>query len=158
MYDPDSARLLSLVMFAAAFAALYIAHMIADYWVQTQWQADNKGRRDRTGARACFNHVLGHTVCNTVALAGVYALAGIWPPNWAALATAVLVIGASHYWADRRFTLEALARVVGRFVNGKLGFYRFGGHACTGTGAAHLDQAWHVLWLGIGAAIIAATT
>ena len=43
MYDPDSTRSLGLVMFAAAFAALYIAHTIADYWVQTQWQADTNG-------------------------------------------------------------------------------------------------------------------
>lgn len=165
MYDsPETiGRMLGLVMFAASFGALYVAHMFADYWLQTQWQASNKGRRDATGRRACLNHVIGHTVCNVLALTGVYALAGVWPPNWLALSAAVLVIGASHYWADRRFTLEALARVVGHVVNGKHGFYKFGapqtegGHACMGTGAAHLDQAWHILWLGVGAAIIAAT-
>lgn len=165
MYDsPETiGRMLALVMFASSFGALFIAHMIADYWLQTQEQANRKGRRDWLGRLACARHVLGHTVCNVIALAGVYALAGTWPPNWAALTSAVAVIAITHYWADRRFTLEALARVVGRAVNGKHGFYKFGtdphdGHAaCMGTGAAHLDQAWHILWLGVGAAIIAAT-
>lgn len=159
-----TAPALGLVMFAAAFAALYIAHHVADYWLQTQDQADRKGLRGWTGRLACARHVATHTVCNVVVLAGVYALAGVWPPNWPAVVSAVGVIAVTHYWADRRTTLAWLARVLDTrgILPGKYRFHEFGkaheGHAaCMGTGAAHLDQSWHVLWLGVGAAIIAAT-
>jgi hypothetical protein len=68
----------------------------------------------------------------------------------------ITVDAISHYWADRRYTLEALA---GRL--GKLDFYRLGtprpdrdDNPSIGTGAYALDQSWHVLWLFVAALIM----
>jgi hypothetical protein len=67
-------------------------------------------------------------------------------PAWAAAGLTVSAV--SHYWADRRTTLEQLA---GRL--GLRGFYRAG--TGLGSGAAHLDQSFHWLWLGIAALVTA---
>jgi hypothetical protein len=57
----------------------------------------------------------------------------------------------THWWADRQYTLRALARWVG-----KVEFYELGdpGVAPCGTGAYALDQAWHIAWLWITTLII----
>src|SRR5690606_5472138 len=72
------------------------------------------------------------------------------PINPYAAATALAVDAISHYWADRRTTLLALADWLGRTVlPGKGEFARLGdgSAAPTGTGAYALDQSWHVGWL-----------
>lgn len=67
---------------------------------------------------------------------------------------------ASHYWADRRTTLRALAAALGA---GKAAFFDIGaprpGHddnPTLGTGAYALDQSWHIGWLFVAALVVAA--
>lgn len=57
----------------------------------------------------------------------------------------------SHYFADRRTPLRGLCDVLA--FTGKADFYRSG--EGLSSGAFHLDQAWHVGWCAISAAIIA---
>lgn len=144
-----------IAMFAGAFGALYAAHMFGDHWVQTHKQACGKGARTPMGQTLCLQHVISLTITK----AGFVLLLelvtdvrfGILP-----FLIGIAVDAISHYWADRRYTLEALA---GRL--GKLDFYRLGSprpdrddNPSIGTGAYALDQSWHVLWLFIAALIM----
>ncbi|MFD5342293.1 transcriptional regulator [Streptomyces anulatus] len=148
--------------FAAVFIALYIAHAVGDHWVQTSHQAGTKGGAGWSARRACGWHVLTLTLTKALVLAVVALVLDL------RLAAPGLLIGlgldaASHYWADRRFTLARLAARL-RIDD----FYRLGTaahphHPVTadgapaltlGTGAYQLDQSWHLLWLGIAALII----
>ncbi|MEN3540981.1 hypothetical protein AAH991_38110 [Microbispora sp. ZYX-F-249] len=72
------------------------------------------------------------------------------------VAVALLVDAVSHFWADRRYTLAWLADLLGKGDYYRLGAPRPGwnDNVTTGTGAYHLDQSWHVAWLGVGALII----
>ncbi len=142
--------------FAAVFCALYAAHMVGDHWVQTGRQAACKGTRDAAGRRACTGHVLTLTATKTAFLAAAWLVLDLpLSPPW--LAAGLAVDAGSHWWADRRFTLAALA---GRL--GKAGFYALGaprpGHddnPSLGTGAYALDQSWHVGWLFVAALLVA---
>jgi hypothetical protein len=142
--------------FAAAFAALYAAHTVADIWIQTHRQALAKAAPGLAGRLACLGHVVTLTITAAAALAAVIAVTGL-RPSLVAVAVALAVNGVTHYWADRRWTLQRLA---GRLGKGE--FYRLGaprsGHddnITLGTGAFQLDQAWHIGWLFIAALIIA---
>lgn len=140
-------------VFAAVFAALYAAHSFGDHWYgQTHHQALGKGARTRQGRLHCLGHVLLLAAHKAVALAAVCVVTGL-RPALAAVAVGLLVDGVSHYWADRRFTLKALAE-----RTGKGDFYWLGmpEAAPAGTGAYALDQSWHHLWLFVAALIIAA--
>jgi hypothetical protein len=44
-----------------AFAALFVAHQVADHWIQTQHQADTKGCPGWPGRIACAAHVASYT-------------------------------------------------------------------------------------------------
>ncbi|MGK5554347.1 transcriptional regulator [Actinomadura kijaniata] len=150
-------------VFAAVFVALYAGHEVGDYWLQTHHQACGKGAPGWTGRILCARHVATLTAVKLAAvlLAGlVLAL----PLNPYTLAVGLGVDAISHYWADRRTTLAALARLLGRtLVPGKGEFVSLGaprpGHddnPTLGTGAAALDQSWHKAWLFV-AALIACT-
>lgn len=146
---------MSAAVFAAIFAGLYAAHSFGDHWVQTHGQACGKGAPTRAGRLACARHVATLTLTKAVALGLVMLVTGFRLDGpW--LAAGLLVDAASHYWADRRFTLAALAERLG-----KGDFYRMGsprpGTADAphlGTGAYALDQSWHVLWLFLAALVI----
>lgn len=123
------------------FAALFAAHQVADYWAQTERQAADKGLPGRKGQLACACHVATMTACKALALGALHASGRRVSPCRAVLALAA--DAASHYWADRRFTLARLAGLARHE-----GFYRLAaGKGCLGTGAAYMDQAWHVAWL-----------
>ena len=111
------------------------------------------------GRRACLAHVTTHTATLGVALAAVVAVTGLHlaPP---AVVAGLTVNAASHYLADRRAPLAAIAAHLG-----KTGYWHLGGNVAAvdgapavhlGTGAAHLDQAWHHAWLLVTALIISA--
>lgn len=127
--------------FAAVFVALYVAHMLADYWVQTPHQAQHKGADGWAGRLACAGHVASYTLTAAAVLA---TLAWRLDLDLSALRViAGLVVSAvSHYWADRRSTLRALVAALDRpgLLPGKTSYYDAGG-------AAHLDQTWHIVWL-----------
>lgn len=150
--------------FAAVFAALYVAHSVGDHWVQTSRQSADKGRPGWVGRLADTRHIVGLTATKAIVLTLVAVVLGLH------LTPLGLVVGftvdaASHWWADRRTTLAALAR-----LTGKTEFYRLGtgSHALApvtaegkpaahlGTGAYALDQSFHHLWLLVAALLITA--
>lgn len=132
-------------MMSAAFAALFAGHWVGDHWAQTNHQAQTKGQRDTEGRRACAAHAATLTLCQIVALA-VVALYGGADFALLNLALGLAVNAASHYWCDRRWTLEGLAYALHR--TGKHDYYR--------VGSAQLDQAFHMGFLLLSAVIIAA--
>ncbi|MFG1997705.1 transcriptional regulator [Spirillospora sp. NPDC048911] len=141
--------------FAAVFAALYAAHEVGDHWMQTHAQACGKEAPGWAGRILCAKHVVTLAATKAAALTLMAVVIGI-PLHPAAVGTALAVDGVSHYWADRRVTLAALAEWLGRrIIPGKGDFYRLGNGkaAPTGTGAYALDQSWHVGWLFIAALI-----
>lgn len=149
-----------------------IAHNVADHWVQTGWEAANKGRRDATGRAACLSHVVTYTATLT-AVGVVLILVFHLPITWHGFVAGQAISAITHYWADRRFTLGNLTKLLG-----KHDFYRLGqprlvkatsvvrvtgeegvslrmaelsetpdgvpwDNPSLGTGAYALDQAWH---------------
>ncbi|MBB6122192.1 DUF3307 domain-containing protein [Nocardiopsis algeriensis] len=123
------------------YAALLSGHWLGDHWAQSDHQAATKGQQDTAGRRSCAAHVATLTVCQGVMLALV-AVAGdeVVGPLQAGLGLAVNAF--SHYWADRRRTLEGLAWALGRH-----------GYYTRAPGA--MDQAWHMGWMLPAALIIA---
>lgn len=131
-------------MFAELFVAYFVAHHVADYWVQSECQAIHKGERGTwRGRLACANHVLGHVITTGLLLVMMTAILGYGPSILGGL-IGVGIISVSHYLIDRRFTLRWVATQVGRLIPGKLGYYDNGG-------APHLDQSAHMLFLFLGA-------
>jgi hypothetical protein len=127
---------------------LLAAHNVADYWAQTTHQAANKGRHgtpydNAAGRTACLAHATTYTLAGTGGLSAANRVLRLGI-NWRGIAIGELLAGALHYYADRRYTLRALAARTGR-----LEFYDQGG--------AHLlDQSYHVVSLALSA-LIAAT-
>ncbi|CAL9327232.1 transcriptional regulator [Streptomyces sp. SudanB182_2057] len=155
---PDSAS-----VFGAVFAALFIAHSVGDHWVQTHGQAKDKGMPGWPGRLACGRHVLTLTLTKLLVLVPVVVALDL-PVTGPGLAAGLGLDAASHYWADRRTTLAALARRCRRGEFLALGTSAHPEHPVTadgtyaptlGTGAYALDQSWHHLWLGITALLIA---
>jgi hypothetical protein len=149
--------------FAAIFAALYAGHYVGDLWIQTHRQAISKALPGWAGRWACARHVATLTGAITAALAAVVGVTGV-RPDLDAVIIGLAVNAASHYAADRRTPLKALADWLGAtLIPGKGEFYQLGtprpGHddnPTLGTGAYQLDQAFHTAWLLIAALIITA--
>ncbi len=145
--------------FAAALAALNAAHEVGDHWVQTDRQAEMKGDRgeqQRAGQLACARHVAGVTATKAVVLAITCKALGLKlrPGRTAA---ALALDAATHYWADRRYTLEAFADMLGKGDYFHLGLPREGhdDNTTVGSGRFMLDQAFHRAALWAAALIIA---
>jgi Protein of unknown function (DUF3307) len=142
-------------LFAAVFALLFVAHQVADHWVQTDHQALHKGDPGWPGRRACLAHVITYTLTSLAALAALPLALG------AALSPARVVVGlavsaVTHYVADRRRPLAALAALVGLRGFLAVGRPRAGrdDNPCIGTGTYALDQSFHYLFLLVAALII----
>nr|WP_063779208.1 DUF3307 domain-containing protein [Kibdelosporangium sp. MJ126-NF4]CEL14458.1 hypothetical protein [Kibdelosporangium sp. MJ126-NF4]CTQ88823.1 hypothetical protein [Kibdelosporangium sp. MJ126-NF4] len=125
--------------FAASFVAMLAAHQISDYWVQTDYQATNKGRHgsvaeDAAGRAACLAHVVSYSAVGTAAVAGIGRLLRLGA-SWQGIVAGQAISAVSHYWADRRFPLRRMARRLG-----KLDYHDSGG-------SVMLDQSWHIGWL-----------
>jgi hypothetical protein len=142
------------------FAALLAAHQVADYWVQTDTQARDKGLPGWRGRLACGRHVASMTACKALALAALHASGSRIPPRRAALVLAA--DAASHYWADRRNVtvptgLPRLAFAAGHERFWMLGTPREGrdDNPVLGTGGHALDQAFHIFVLWVAALIAA---
>jgi hypothetical protein len=135
------------VTFAAAFAVFGAGHYAGDYLVQTHGQAMHKGGPGWAGRRACASHVATYTAV----LAAFLALAA-WrlalPVSPGRAAAGLTLNAVTHYFADRRTPLARLAKRAG-----KDGFWNSGEGLASG--AAHIDQAWHWLWLFAAALITA---
>lgn len=130
-------------LFATTMAVLYAAHSVADHWVQTDRQATVKAARTRAGQLADLRHVTTYTLTLAAALiVTAWRLHLHYDP--ARLVVGLTVNAATHYWADRRVYLLALARRIGK-----------GGWLDADPRAAYaLDQSWHLGWLLITALII----
>uniref|UniRef100_UPI003F496875 DUF3307 domain-containing protein n=1 Tax=Actinokineospora sp. CA-119265 TaxID=3239890 RepID=UPI003F496875 len=142
----------SAAAFGAVFVTLLVGHQVADHWVQTSCQARDKGRPGWVGRLACARHVATYTATLTGLL--TLAIVALDLPVGVLGVTAGQTISAvTHYWADRRTTLAALARVTDKHQFHALGAPRPGhdDNNCLGTGAYALDQSWHLLWLWVAA-------
>jgi hypothetical protein len=129
---------------------LPVGHVAGDFFVQSSWQAQTKGKPGSYGHLACFEHVVTLTCTKAVVLSFLCGVTGT------SLGVLPLVIGVgvdavSHYVADRRGPMRWIAVRLGK---GK--FYDLGDPAVApcGTGAFAIDQAWHVLWLFVAAVIV----
>lgn len=133
---------------AAAFAVTWIAysagHQAGDYWLQADSWAQGKGRPGREGRMACLGHVAAYTVTLAAFLALAAGFLGVPVSPWRAATGLVAVSGVTHYVADRRSPLRALAVAMGKGAWWDQG------------GAALLDQAWHLVWIFAAALVTAA--
>lgn len=163
-------------VFATVFAGLYVAHGVADHWLQTSEQDRGKSLPGWEGRAACASHVLPYVALAALFVVGLQELFGL-PLHWYWIGAGLVVSGATHYWADRRTTLARLCERLG-----KGDFYRLGApreveaqryisttgrevvrlnsregsderpppiqwdNPTLGTGAYALDQWWHIFW------------
>lgn len=123
------------------------AAAVADHWVQTDCQANHKGLAGWVGRLACGRHVASYVATQGGVVALLYAIAGNGNHHWWGLLYGLLISAVTHYWADRRTTLERLAD-----LTGKGEFYRRG-ESC-GRGSYQLDQSWHHGWETVAAVVI----
>lgn len=139
----------------AVFAALYAAHLVGDFWVQTSRQARDKARPGWPGRRACTAHVGSYVATQAAAVALLAAAGVVLDVAW--VAAGLAVSGVTHWVADRRVPLRRLAELVAVGDLYRLGAPRPGrdDNACLGTGAHCLDQAWHVGWCFVASVVIA---
>ncbi|SDT70357.1 DUF3307 domain-containing protein [Actinoplanes derwentensis] len=143
--------------FAAVFVTLYVAHQVADHWIQTQYQADCKGLLGWPGRIACAAHVATYTLTSLVALV-VVALSTDPDLNPGQVAIGLAISAVTHYIADRRTPLKRLADLVGAGQFHALGAPRPGrdDNPSLGTGSYALDQSFHYLFMFVAALVIAA--
>lgn len=135
----------ALAVFPAVFTGLYVAHVVGDHWVQTDREAAVKGRPGWDGRIAAATHV----ATLTGAMGAVLALLTwflAFPLDSRRVVAGLAINVVTHWWADRRWTLRALAHWFR-----KDRFYDLGGPL---GGAYVLDQSWHVAWLLVVALVI----
>lgn len=140
-------------MFGTIMGALIAAHYLGDYFVQTDVQAQHKGKRgtrlfNYIGRIHCLWHALTYTVTLGIVLLLVLDMSGVELTTQTQLiAWAVLIMnGVTHYVIDRRWTLEAFARLIG-----KSGWIDNDPEALP-----KLDQAAHLVLLGVAAFVLTA--
>jgi hypothetical protein len=132
---------------AALYALVRPASDVADHWVQTDHQAQHKALPGWEGRRNCAAHVASYVGTQAAVVAVGARVLGIRiTPARAAAALAVSAV--SHYVADRRTPVRALADATGK---GK--FVRLADHGINGAYA--LDQAWHHAFELLAVAILA---
>ncbi|MGW2826357.1 transcriptional regulator [Streptomyces sp. NPDC001443] len=127
--------------FAAAYALLRMAGDLGDHWIQSDHQAVTKGQHDRNegqtsraGRIACTAHVATYTATQAAVLYAGSRVFGLrLKPG--RVAAALALSAGTHWWADRRIHLKAIAD-----ATGKGNFYTLGGPL---GGAYALDQAFH---------------
>ena len=114
--------------FGALFAALLVAHQLADYLIQTDHQAADKA----ASWAAMAGHLVGYHAAQLLFAAGVVLqldLAVTLPGAAAGLALSVV----THGLLDRRWPIIALMRLT-----------RSGTYAESSTGPERVDQALHL--------------
>jgi len=129
--------------FATLFIAFYIAHVVGDYWVQTDWQARTKETAGMLGRLACVLHVTTYTMI-LVSVTAVVCYRFDMDLSPGRVVMALILSSVTHYFSDRCAPLRRLAVACRHsetwLDNGGLGM---------------VDQAWHMWWLGVAALIIA---
>lgn len=136
--------------FGTIFAAVLFTHYLGDYYVQTNHQAVNKGltgEMSPVGRWNCLKHAAGYTMAQAVVVPLVLQVDG-FGLGWEQIGwvwVALVFNGITHYIIDRRWTLEAFARLLG-----KGGWY----DADRPRATLHMDQAAHIILLGWMALVI----
>ncbi|MFF8694975.1 DUF3307 domain-containing protein [Streptomyces sp. NPDC015144] len=130
-------------MFADIAFLLYLGHLIADYPLQTDHQAEHKAGPGLAGWRANLSHATTHVVVCGLLLALGAAVLGWRLPVLPALA-ALVWIGATHAVIDRRWPVAAWMR-----------WARQESWAAAG-GTAHVDQTAHIAALVVAALCLSA--
>jgi hypothetical protein len=107
------------ITFVAVWVAMFVAHRVMDHWRQSTHQAANKGRHgcrseSWIGRRACLAHVATYTLGTGLAVLVIDGLFADVSASPAGVVFGQLVSAVTHYWADRRFTLEKLAAKLDR--------------------------------------------
>lgn len=87
----------STAAFAATFVILYVAHQVADHWVQSSHQAAHKGLPGWVGRWNCAKHVASYIAVATVLLAAGVAALDL-PVTVAGVAAGQAVSAVTHYW------------------------------------------------------------
>lgn len=140
-------------IFAGVAMALYAAHHVADYWVQTDAQAKAKGAAGASGRRACSAHVATYVATQAVFLLTLVLVTGV-ALHPGRVVMALLISGVTHWTADRRE--RGLLFWLANRVPGKRDFLVFDrGHLASGAWA--LDQSWHIFWGVFVAALVIAS-
>lgn len=141
----------------AVFAALFVAHQVADHWVQTNTQACRKGTPGRLGGLACTAHVASYTVTALLVMVAVTGVLGVPVVVWR-LVAGLAVSAATHWLIDRRWPLYWLAEHTGRRAFLQVGAPRAGrdDNPTLGTGLYALDQSAHYLFLLVAALVMVA--
>lgn len=139
--------------FAGAAMALYAAHHVGDYWVQTHGQAMRKGAAGRIGRIACTSHVLTYVLTQWVFLTALELTTRHTLIDWRGV-IALAVSGVTHWTADRR-EHGALYWLAAR-MPWKRGFLTLDSGRLA-SGAWALDQSWHVFWGVFVAALVIAS-
>ncbi|WP_186783676.1 hypothetical protein [Streptomyces sp. CBG33] len=135
----------------AAWAALTVAHDVADHWVQIDTQATAKGEPGAKGRRACAAHVTTYTATQALALVAASRLLDL-RLDWRRAALGLAVSAVTHYAADRQggHWSDEEPRGVARLAATT-------GHATwlrRDPGAGYLmDQAWHRGWNAVAAVV-----
>jgi hypothetical protein len=138
---------------------LYGGHELADLWLQTNDQANDKGEPGRKGQWACAKHVVTLTATQAAFLAvGCITTGERLNPRRVALGLAFNAV--THYAADRREhgLLPKLANRLSWMGKDKFLALGDGKAAPCGTAAYGLDKAFHIAVLPIAAAIITGGT
>lgn len=128
-------------VFAAVFVLLYVAHLVADYPLQTDWQAAHKADRSVEGWRANVSHAFDHLMVSTAALAVLEVVLGYSVPVVQGCA-GLAWIAISHAAIDRRRGVLAWMRLARQT--------KFQEHG----GAAHVDQTAHLVCLLVAALVM----
>ncbi|GHE34159.1 transcriptional regulator [Streptomyces capitiformicae] len=142
------------IRFAAAYALLRMAADVGDHWIQSHHQAltkgqhdENEGQSSRAGRIACTAHVATYTATQAAVLLTGSRVLGLRLKPSRVIAALALSAG-THWWADRRIHLKALAEAIG-----KEEYYALGGPL---GGNYALDQSFHHA-VETAAALIAAS-
>jgi hypothetical protein len=125
-------------MFASVFVLLYVAHLLADYPLQTDHQARCKAEKSAAGWLANLTHAGTHVLISALTL-GVGVIVLDLELTAPAAAAALAWIGISHAAIDRRRGVLAWMRLAHQEA-----FREHGG-------AAHVDQTAHITALALAA-------
>jgi hypothetical protein len=129
------------------WAILRVMHGLGDYVFQAPAHALGKDGPGWAGRGACLAHV-GTQVALAAAALGVLGVLAPGPALYSVprLVAALVVIGATHYFADRR---EPLRRLMSWIRRGRDPEWLANG------GLAFADQEWHRWWLLVASVILA---
>lgn len=135
-------------LMGATYAMLHAVHGVADYWVQTDWQAQNKSKN----WRALANHALTYGLCFYSVSFVLHYLSDV--PIWKALALPWVVL-LPHAWMDRRRFLGWFLRTTKGWKPEDMATLKAPAVAIRTHVTIHMDQKFHYLCLMLTAAWLA---